>query len=723
MSVTATDVATDLQKPAQTMRWGVLLVSCLLLIAASIAAYWPVSHNGFTTYDDPDYVTENGYVKMGLSAEGFKWAFTNTQQSANWHPLTWLSHMLDAQLFGAMNAPAQHWMSVGIHIAAAIVLFLSLYSMTNYVGCSLFVAMLFAIHPLRVESVVWAAERKDVLSALFWMLTLLAYWHYVKKTSMGRYLLVILAMVLGLLCKPMLVTLPVVLLLLDFWPLGRWGVEKRKKLILEKLPLLGLSLIAAIVTVVAQRSGQAVGNLSVYPLGLRVGNAIVVYSVYILKTFWPIALSPFYPHPGMREHPHIPVWQIASSLVALILITALVIRFARRAPYLFVGWFWYVITLVPVIGIVQVGKQAMADRYTYIPSIGLYIMLAWGMYDLAAGLAPRATIRSSDVSRGVNPAAKWGLVVFSTIVIVLCIIRTNQQTRYWKNDYTLFSRALELDPQNFLAYDIVGNYYMMQGKQDQALAQYQAAQKARPQAAEHEHDMAGNVFKSKGDLDRAAAEYEKAIKLQPNLPETHNNLGQIYSQKGDSQRAMQEYRLAIQYGPMIPQPYHNLGLELARNGNYDAAIPYFEKALELKPDYKETHRDLAHALRMLGYRGDAAEEYHNAMITGLADDINVVAPLAWIYATDPRPDVSNPKEALELAKKCVDWTQGQNPLMLDTLAAAQARNGQFAEAIASAQSAQKLAQAAGQTQLANDIESRIMLYQKNQPYLVAPKTD
>jgi tetratricopeptide (TPR) repeat protein len=379
-----------------------------------------------------------------------------------------------------------------------------------------------------------------------------------------------------------------------------------------------------------------------------------------------------------------------------------------------------------VIGIVQVGKQAMADRYTYIPSIGLYVMIAWGVYHLAAGLAmwpsrPRLGF-AQEYSRGrLSHIVNGGLVVCATIVVLLCVIRTNQQTRYWKNDYTLFSRALELDPRNFLAYDIVGNYYMMQGKQDQALKQYQAAQKARPQAAEHEHDMAGNVYKAKGDLDRAQAEYEKAIRLQPNLPETHNNLGQIHSQKGDSQRAMQEYRLAIQYGPMIPQPYHNLGLELARNGHYDDAIQYFEKALKLKPDYKEAHRDLAHTLRMLGYRGDAAEEYHNAMRSGLQDDVSVVAPLAWIEATDPRPDVGNPKEALELAEKCNQWTQGQSPLILDTLAAAQARNGKFAEAIATAQQAAKLAQSAGNDKLANGIQSRIILYQKSQPYLEAPQ--
>ncbi|HTL28252.1 MAG TPA: tetratricopeptide repeat protein, partial [Tepidisphaeraceae bacterium] len=552
-------------------------------------------------------------------------------------------------------------------------------------------------------------------SALFWMLTLLAYWFYTTKNSVGRYLLVVLAMALGLLAKPMLVTLPIVLLLLDFWPLNRWGAEAPRKLVLEKLPLLGLSLATAVVTVIAQRSGEAVGNLSVYPLGLRIENSIVVYSVYILKTFWPLNLSPFYPHPGMREHPNVPIWQIASSAIALLAITLLVIRFARRAPYLFVGWFWYVITLVPVIGIVQVGKQAMADRYTYIPSIGLYVMLAWGVWELVKRLS------RSDVPRGASPVAKWGLVACAVMIVGLCVARTNKQTRYWENDYTLFSRALEIDPQNFLAYDIVGNYYMLQGKQDQALAQYQAAQKARPQAAEHEHDMAGNVYKAKGELDRAAAEYEKAIKLQPNLPETHNNLGQIYSQKGDSARAMQEYRLAIQYGPMLPQPYHNLGLELARNGKFDDAIPYFEKALQLKPDYKETHRDLGHALRMLGYRGDAVESYRNAMAAGLQDDVNVVGPLAWILATDPRPDVGNPKESLELAQKCNEWTGGQDSLILDTLAAAQARNGKFDEAIATATQAENRARSAGRAQLANGIQSRIILYRQHQPYIEAPK--
>jgi Flp pilus assembly protein TadD len=723
------DVTPERRSTEPQRRRGAVVLGSVLLVIASILAYRPVSHNGFTSYDDPDYVTENGYVKMGLTLEGFKWAFTNTQQSANWHPLTWLSHMLDAQLFGAMNAPAQHWMSVGIHIAAAIVLFLSLCRMTETPGCSLFVAALFAVHPLRVESVVWASERKDVLSALFWMLTLLAYWHYANRKSVGRYVLVVLALVLGLLAKPMLVTLPIILLLLDFWPLDRWRNEKPHKLIIEKLPLLGISVAAAIVTIVAQHSGQAVGDLSFYPLGLRIQNAILSYAMYLLKTIWPMHLSPFYPHPGMWTNPVIPAWQTITSAVVLVLITLVVTLRARRAPYLLAGWLWYGVTLVPVIGLVQVGKQAMADRYTYIPSIGLYIMIAWGFYHLVGRLAPRGT---SPVERpdgmpardqrphGASPVAGWILVACAAIVVVLCVIRTHQQARYWKDDLTLWSRALQIDSQNFLALDMIGNYYLKQGDTDRAMAQYDAAQQARPNAVEHQHDMAGNVYAAKGDTDRALAEYERALKLQPNMPETHNNLGQIYSRRGDSERAIREFRAAIQYGPMLPQPYHNLALELARRGDLQQAMQYWHRALELKPDYAAAHEGLGHALRFIGDTKGAAEHYRAAIKLG-SRKLEIMSALAWILATDPRDDVAAPAEALQLAEQCNRESHEEDGLTLDTLAAAQARNGKFAEAIATAQRAEKQARAAGREQLANGIQSRIMLYQKNQPYIEAPK--
>ena len=406
------------------------LVVGLCLAIATLTVFWEVRNHQFVNYDDNRYVTENRIVQAGLTREGALWAFTTTHAS-NWHPLTWLSHMLDCELFGA-NPRAHHLSNLILHLANSLLLFLVFKRMTGMLWQSAFVAALFAIHPLHVESVAWVSERKDVLSAFFWMLTLWAYLHYVVSPGFGRYLLVLLFFALGLMAKPMLVTLPFVLLLMDYWPLGRLRLDgsspntsesanlsaqpwPKLGLVWEKLPLLAVSALSSLVTFLVQKSEAAVQSLAVFPLMVRVANALMSYMGYVGKTIWPRHLAVFYPHPG-----HVAVWKIAGAVLFLGGVSALVIRMARRHPYLATGWLWYLGTLVPVIGLVQVGAQSMADRYTYLPSIGLFIMIAWG----GPHLMPR-------------PPWRHVVIAFSTAsVLLLLMVTAWLQVRHWPVSYT-----------------------------------------------------------------------------------------------------------------------------------------------------------------------------------------------------------------------------------------------------------------------------------------------
>jgi tetratricopeptide (TPR) repeat protein len=550
------------------------------LLLATFAVYAQVGQFDFVNFDDPDYVTGNPHVRAGITAAGVKWAFTSVE-AANWFPLTRISHMLDFQLFG-LRSGWHHLSSVLIHALAALALFAFLHLATGAPWRSAFVAFLFALHPLHVESVAWIAERKDVLSALFWFLTL---WAYVGR----RYGLALAAFCLGLMSKPMLVTLPFVLLLLDIWPLRRWPA------LWEKAPFFALSAAASIATYLAQ-SGS--GAVQAFPLGLRIENALVSYVVYIAKTFWPARLAVFYPYPAA-----VPVWQATLAGLALLSVSVAVVLWFRAYPYLAVGWFWFLGTLVPVIGLVQVGGQARADRYMYIPMTGLAIILAWGAADL---------LRRKEALAAVGVAA-----------CVVCVPLTWAQAEHWENSQTLFQHALDVTDGNYLAHHNLG-VALADLRLPDAIAHYRAALQIKPDSARAHTDLGTALAKLPGGLPDAIAEYQAALRIEPNAAIPHNNLGSALAASPDGlPQAIQEYEAALRIKPdytdarnNLAEAHYNLGVELAQiDGRTADAISHFEAALRNKPNYAEAHNNLGVVLSSQPGREPEAIRHFEAAVT------------------------------------------------------------------------------------------------------------
>ncbi|MGB9205886.1 MAG: tetratricopeptide repeat protein [Terriglobales bacterium] len=553
-----------------------------MLTLLTLLAYNPAAHNDFVSFDDPTYVTGNQHVRAGLTWETVKWAFHSTEH-ANWHPLTWLSHALDYQLFHLKPA-GHHYMSVLMHAICAVLLFLFLEAATGMAWRSAVVAALFAVHPINVESVAWVSERKSVLCMLFFALTLLAYRWYAQNPNVKRYGLVAVLFALGLMSKPMVITLPFVLLLLDYWPLGRvWpagldpdvqGGRARTsaltpgqarlwtRLVWEKVPLFALSGASAVITMVVQKAGGAMHNE--YSFWDRLLNAIVSYSRYVEKAIWPTRLAAFYPHP---EHP-LPAWQVALSALFLLSITLAVLT-QRKARYLTVGWFWYLGTMVPVIGLVQVGEQGMADRYAYIPLIGLFIAAVWGIGDWA---------RAKRV-----PALYLGLVAAVAILGFSAITRT--QIGYWKNTVTLWSHTLAITERNFVAHDSMGAELIGEGKIQEAMAQFQAAAAINPRDAFSQLDL-GVCEKRQGDIKGAVERYETALRLsaEPTLKATAlGNLGSIYRVSGDYARARENYDSSLQLLPDNKIALIGLGLIAQKTGDLAHAVDYYAQAVKAEP--------------------------------------------------------------------------------------------------------------------------------------------
>ncbi|MCK9376623.1 MAG: tetratricopeptide repeat protein [Syntrophobacterales bacterium] len=505
---------------------------CVLLLALTAAAYWQVRGFQFITCDDDMYVYENPIIRAGLSWEGVKWSFT-AYYSANWHPLTWLSHILDVQLYG-LQAGGHHLTNLFFHLANTLLLFLFLAHTTEALWPSALVAALFALHPMHVESVAWVSERKDVLSTFFWLATMWAYVWYVSAPNPKRYLSVLLCFALGLMAKPMLVTLPMVLLLLDYWPLNRVPVgvapamdtngasESRPRLplglywqlIREKIPLFILTICSCLMTLAAQRAGGAVMPLSLQSLGARLANALVAYVTYGIKLFWPYPMALFY------VLSPVPWWQAVVAGLALLVISVLVFLGARRYPYLVVGWLWYLGTLVPVIGLVQVGGQAMADRYTYIPFIGLFIILAWGVPAAAAGWKHRETI----------------LAMGAAAALSACLVSAWGQAGYWRNAETLFTHSIRVTGDNYLAYHHLGMAYSNQGNYAQAIAAYQ-----------------------------------KTLAIAPGYPPSYNNLGIVYAKQGRLNEAVELFKSALRLSPGNLSYYRNLALAYTQQGKKSEA--------------------------------------------------------------------------------------------------------------------------------------------------------
>jgi len=606
-------------------------VSALLapaLVALILLVYAAVAHYDFVAYDDPAYVTENPRVLAGLSWSGAAWAWT-TGYAANWHPLTWMSHMLDVTAFGA-RAGMHHLTNLLLHVAATLLLFAFLSRATGAPGRSAFAAGLFAVHPLHVESVAWIAERKDVLSTLFGMLALWAYAGYVRRPAVGRYLAVAACFSASLLAKPMLVTLPFVLLLLDLWPFRRatpGGGTPWPRLVLEKLPLFCLSAASSLATYLVQRQGGAVSSLDLYPLALRIENALVSYVAYIGKMVWPLRLSVMYPYPQA-----IPFWQAAGAALLLAGISFLAVLQARHRPWLPVGWFWYLGTLVPVIGLVQVGIQSMADRYTYVPLVGLFIAVAWGVPDLLERRRPR---------RLAMPAA-------ALCVIGVCAALARAQVGVWKDNVALWTHATEvtLNMSNHVAHNSLGIVLEKQGRLEEALAHFSEAVRVRPDFAEAQHNLGkalakagrydealsalaaavrfdpGNaavhsdlaiVLAGLGRLDEAITRYSEALRIDPARAQVHNALGVALAGVKRPAEARGHFAEAVRLNPGFAEARNNLGLALAGEGRIQDASREFSEAVRLKPDYAEAHNNLGLALAGQGRIEEAIAHYSEAV--------------------------------------------------------------------------------------------------------------
>ena len=597
----------------------------------------------FLNYDDNKYVTENPHVLAGLSLQGIIWAFRSTY-AANWHPLTWISHMLDVELFG-LKPWGHHLTSVLLHTVNAVFLFLLLYRMTGFMWRSWFVAALFAVHPVHLESVAWVAERKDVLSTFFWLLTMWAYTRYVEwkqispKHALLHYAATIVFFALGLMSKPMLVTLPFVLLLLDYWPLRRWvraeTVFKVQAQIIEKIPFFLLSGASCVLTFVAQRHGGAVTTFQQFPLGVRLSNAAVSYVGYVWKAIFPLRLSIFYPHPG----PSVPLWEVVICCIFLAIASGFVVLTMRRRPYLATGWFWYLGTLVPVIGIVQVGAQSMADRYTYVPLIGLFIIVAWGVPDLLEQKVGQVLV-SGQASK------MCGTWVIAGLVVVSLAASASIQANYWRNNVSLFRHAIAVTKHNYLAHNNLGFALAEQGDAEGAIRHYLRALTIKPdfslahnnlglalaqigdyeKAIEHyqealrqEPDSAavynnlGVALIGMGRLDQAIEVLSQALRIQPEYAEAYTNLGIAYFNQGDIESAIVQYKKALEYKPNHAPTHSNLGAAYARSGNFDAAIAECLEALRIEPGFADAHANLGLTYSLLGRWGDAIREYREAL--------------------------------------------------------------------------------------------------------------
>jgi len=609
------------------------LLICLFLAIAVIAVYWQVGNHEFISFDDDDYVTENRYVQNGLTLKGIAWAFSEPH-AHNWHPLTWLSHMLDCQLFG-LRPGRHHLVNLFFHIANTLLLFLILRRMTSALWQSAFVAGLFALHPLHVESVAWVAERKDVLSTFFWMLTIGAYVYYVERPGYKRYLFVLALFLLGLMSKPMLVTLPFVLLLLDYWPLKRLQTvkaaarisaattqpasraKKKKKsqqqaqkdtvqtksiiesralwpqirlLLKEKISFFAVTILFCFVTFYAQH--RVVKPMELYPLGGRIANALISYVSYIGKMLWPVKLSIFYPYASFA----LLSWQTVSAMLVLMIITYLTIRAAERFPYFIVGWLWYLGTLIPVIGLVQVGLQSMADRYTYLPFIGIFIMIAWGVPEL---------LNRWRYGRFAIASAAVGILL--TLMVI-----TYVQIGYWRNNIILYEHAIKVTSENYWAHYNLGLSLMKSGKMSDAFPQFQETLRIKPDDYDALINV-GVILAKRGNLDAAVSLFERVLQFKPDSAKAHSNLGTALMQKGNIDEAIIHGREAIRLKSSDPENYFVLGRILAKNGNIDEAIVHYSRALQIKPDYADVHNSMGIILARKGKLDEAIFQFREAL--------------------------------------------------------------------------------------------------------------
>jgi tetratricopeptide (TPR) repeat protein len=646
---------------------------CLTLVLTTLAVFWQLhNHEFITNFDDSFYITDNDNVKAGLTWQGIIWAFT-TNHAFNWHPLTWLSHMFDCQFFGV--EPGAHLLiNTLFHTANATLLFFILYRMTGSLWSSAFIAAAFALHPLHVESVAWASERKDTLSTFLVMLTILSYTYYVERPCIKRYSMILLFFALCLMAKQMYVTLPFLLILLDYWPLGRISFRGQKhiccslgpaaisfrKCILEKVPFLILSVAASVIVFTVQRQTGVMRTFVDSPPASRLANVLVAYTTYIVKMFWPLKLAACYPYP----YDGLSFWYVLLSALLLLVVTSFVTWKFRRYPYLAIGWFWYIGTLVPVIGLVQVGCSAFADRYTYFPLIGLFIFITWGLSNFAGRSRKKEVVFS----------------VSAPVIILLFGTLSWYQAKYWQNSITLFSHAAQVVENNWWAYDVLGSAFLEQSRYDEAIKNFNKALELRP-AHKKMRNMVEFVVNGKlgialgyqGKLDEARKFFNQALTIKPNDSQTNYNMGCAYmrmgkvdeaikyfykaltfepdseiyreafkhaslvqsqkqgmidnpndvnslffladqlAKKGESKEAIKYFNQGLKLNPESSQAHISLGYLLAGQREFDQAVEHFNKALELDPNSAVAHYFLAQALNHIGKKEEAAEEMHKAL--------------------------------------------------------------------------------------------------------------
>ncbi len=763
------------------MKKSLIISVYSILTLSTLLVFWQVRNFDFVNYDDNVYIYENPHVLNGLTSDGISWAFT-TGCTANWHPITWLSLMLDCQLFGT-NPGSMHLVNLLLHLVNALLLFVVLKKMTGSLWPSAFVAVAFAIHPMHVESVAWITERKDVLSTFFFLLTLAAYVGYVRGRGILRYLLTVVLFVFGLLAKPMLVTLPFVLLLLDYWPLERIRGQKTEdrerntesvlKLVIEKIPFLAIAAISSAITFMVQRSGGAMAGMDVLPLKFKFANAVISYARYIGKMFWPENLAVFYPF----DADSFALWQVAMCVLLLLVISIFMIRFGRKQRYLPVGWFWFLGTLMPVIGLVQAGEQSLADRYTYIPYTGLLIIIAWGLPELLSRWLYR----------------KIALGIAAVMVLTVLGIGAYRQAGYWKNSSALFTHAIEVTQNNYIAHEHLAQELYKQGNPALAIEHYKKALEINPYYAES-YNNRGIVYSKLDRWQEAIKDFSQAIRIKPDYVDAIYNRGIAFGNLGRWQEAIKDFSQAIRIKPDLTDAYNNLGIIMNAQGNYKEAIEQLERVVRLQPDAARPCNDLAlliakhpeiknhsidgaislarRACEITNYRNadflntlalaySSAGRFSEAVNTaesaihidqnsasahrvlGAAllsegdfqealvhtkrsleiepNNIDAKNNLAWILATSPDPNIRNPSDAIRLAQEVCNTVNFKEPTVLDTLGAAYASDGRFADAVETAQKALDLAGSANQTQIKNTIERHLILYKQNKPYVESVK--
>ena len=686
------------RKPARRTREVAAICSLLALLV--FAVFGQTMRHEFFNYDDDRYVYRNPEVIKGLTVGGLVQAFTGREMGL-WNPLITIFHMVDCQLYG-LNPGGHHLTNVLLHLASVILLFLILRQMTQTLWRSAFVAALFAIHPLRVESVAWIAERKDVLSGLFFMLTLGAYLHYLHRTcSVVRYLAVIFLFALGLMSKLMVVTLPLVLLLLDYWPLNRLfqpaadrsgsaaGISLNWRAVAEKIPLLALSCGLCVATMLGPKETEPIDPA---PFVARIAEAPVSFVIYLIKMVWPTGLAVIYPNPEAI----LPWWPAALALWGLFSLGFFLLR--RKHPYLWIGWLWNLGMLVPVSGIVQISRHGRADHYNYLPQIGLYIGLTWMVADWAGEW------RHRRVALG------------SVAAVILCVLSmaAYHQTSYWRDSITLWTHTLRYTPDSSVAHNDLGEALEQSGRVDEAVSHFHRAVEINPKYADAQYNL-GVALEKNGRTEEAIAQFNKALEIVPNSAKAHYNLGVTLEKAGRVDEAISHYNRALEINPNSVKAHYNLGIVLGKVGRADEAIPHFAKALELNPSSADINCNLGVALQACG-RVDAAISHYSRALEINPKSVSVLRNLSWVLATCPEASLRNGLRAVALAEQANLLTGGSSPTILATLAAAYAETGRFDKALETAQAALQVTETQSNTDLASMLRREIKLYEAGQPF-------